>query len=113
MPLILTDKNFEKEIDGAEKPILVDFFSTWCEPCSVLAPILEKIENDFKGNFILAKANLDDNPLVAQKFQINQIPTVILFNKGKPVSGFIGLRPETVIKEWLEKIIKENNDKAS
>lgn len=112
MPLILTDGNFEKEINNADKPVLVDFFTVWCQPCSVLAPILEKIIEGFGGKLILAKANLDDNPLTAQKFGINQIPTVVLFSNGKPISGFIGVRPEEVIKEWLGNIIKES-EKAS
>ena len=113
MPLILTDENFEKEINNTDKPVLVDFFAVWCEPCSILAPILEKITEDFEGKFILAKANLDDNPLTAQKFGISQIPTVVFFSNGKSMSGFIGVRPEAVIKEWLENIMIKENEKAS
>jgi len=113
MPLILTDENFEKEINNTNKPVLVDFFAAWCEPCSILAPILEKITEDFEGKFILAKADLDDNPLTAQKFGISQIPIVVFFSGGKPISGFIGVRPEAVIKEWLESIMIKENEKAS
>ena len=112
MPIILTDENFEIEINNTNKPVLVDFFTAWCEPCSILAPILEKITEDFEGKFILAKANLDDNPLTAQKFGISQIPTVVFFSNGKPMSGFIGVRPEAVIKEWLENIMIKENEKA-
>ena len=104
---ILTDENFEKEINATDKPILVDFFATWCEPCSVLAPILEKVVKNFAKKIVLMKANLDNIPVTAQKFGIDQIPTIILFKNGKPIGGFVGLLPENSIREWLEKHTKE------
>lgn len=104
----LNDLNFEKEIQNAKLPVLVDFFAEWCNPCSVLSPILEKIEKDFEGKIILAKINLDSSPLVSQKFAIDQIPTVLFFKENKPVSGFVGLLPELAIKQWLENTLKDN-----
>lgn len=106
----LTDENFNKTIEDAEVLVMVDFFAEWCNPCSVLSPILEKVEEGFKERIIFAKVNIDKTPLTAQKFGIDQIPSVIIFKKGKPVSGFIGARPEPVIKEWLETMLKENNN---
>ncbi|MEK7080714.1 MAG: thioredoxin [Patescibacteria group bacterium] len=106
MSIILTDENFENEIKKSNKPVLVDFFATWCEPCSVLAPILEKVAEEFKDKVILLKANLDNIPLTAQKFGIDRIPTVTLFKGGKPAGGFVGLRTEADIKEWLKDEIK-------
>jgi len=108
MPIILTDENFEKEIQKTDKLALVDFYATWCEPCSLIAPVLEKLEKEFKGKIILLKANVDDIPLNAQKFQVDRIPMVALFKSGQPISAFTGFRPEPVIKEWLEKMIQEN-----
>lgn len=108
MAIILNDENFDKEISGRDKPVVVDFYTDWCGPCSVLGPVLEKVAGEFEGRFILAKANLDDLPLTAQKFGINQIPTVVLFINGQPVSGFIGARPEEIVKEWLEQALKED-----
>ncbi len=105
----LTDQNFEKEIQTVGKPLLVDFFAEWCAPCSVLGPILEKLENDFSGKFILTKINLDNIPLTAQKLGIDRIPTVVLFKNGKPKSGFVGLQSEEIIKEWLIKNLTEEN----
>jgi len=98
----LTDQNFENEIQAAEEPILVDFFATWCLPCSVLSPILDKLESEFKEKVIFAKINVDTTPKISQKYGINPIPTVILFKKGEPVGEFIGLKSESEIKEWLE-----------
>jgi len=98
----LTDENFEKEIQKAEKPVLVDFWAEWCMPCFILGPILEKVAEEYNDKFIFAKVNVDSAPLISQKYGIKQIPTVILFNKGKSVSGFIGVKPEPVIKKWIE-----------
>ncbi|MFA5359497.1 MAG: thioredoxin [Patescibacteria group bacterium] len=103
MPIILTDENFEKEIQITDKMALVDFYATWCEPCLMLAPILEKLEKEFKEKIVLLKANVDDNQINAGKFQVDRIPMVVLFKNGKPVSSFTGFMPEASIKEWLEK----------
>lgn len=104
--LIFTDENFEKEIQATEKPVLVDFFAVWCLPCSVLSPILEKLEGEFEGKVIFAKVNVDMAPQSSQKYGINPIPTVILFKKGEPVGEFTGLKPESEIREWLENQLK-------
>ena len=103
----LTDVNFDKEINSTNKIILVDFFATWCEPCSILAPILEKVAEHFKGKIILMKANIDNAPVTSQKFSVERIPTIILFKNGKQINGFTGLMPENSMKDWLENIIKE------
>ena len=102
MTIILTDENFDKEIAGTEKLVLVDFFATWCEPCSILAPVLDKVADDMKEKIILFKANVDDIPKTAGKLGIEKIPTVIMFKNGQPISGFVGLASETSIKEWIE-----------
>jgi thioredoxin 1 len=105
---ILKDENFEKEINTLDKLVLVDFFATWCGPCQVLGPILEKLSENFKDKIIFMKADLDDVPMTAQKFNVEKIPTVILFKNGKPVSTFVGLIPEESIKKWLENILDNN-----
>ena len=108
MDTITTDEKFEKEIKATDKLILVDFFATWCGPCQVLGPILEKLSEEFKGKIVFMKADVDNVPLASQKFGVEKIPTVVLLKEGKIVSGFVGLIPENKIKEWLENILKEN-----
>lgn len=109
MSIILTDENFEKEIQRTDKLALVDFYATWCEPCSMLAPILEKLEKEFEEKIVLLKANVDDNQLNAQKFQVDLIPMVALLKNGKLLDSFTGFRPEPVLREWIQKAIQENN----
>ncbi len=108
MPIILTDENFDKEVAGTDKFVLVDFFATWCEPCNMLAPILEEVADSLKDKIVLMKTNLDDAPKMADKFKVEKIPTVILFKNGQPISGFVGLMPAQSIEEWLEGIFKES-----
>jgi thioredoxin 1 len=103
--MILNDENFDKEIQRSKTPVLVDFFAEWCGPCSTLGPILEEVAKDYEGKIVLAKVNVDEAPLVSQKYQVAQIPTVILFKDGKPKNGFVGVRPEDVIKQWLDENI--------
>ena len=113
----ITDENFEKETNSTDKFVLVDFFATWCEPCSVLGPILEKVVKEFpaqggpasggKDKITLIKANVDDVPQNAQKFGVEKIPMVVLLKNGKLISSFVGVVPENTIKEWLENAIKQ------
>jgi thioredoxin 1 len=106
METYLTDENFEAEINNTDKLVLVDFYADWCEPCKILAPILEKVTDELNGKVILLKANLDSVPKTSGKFGVEKIPTVILFKNGQPISGFVGLAPEASIKIWLENVEK-------
>jgi thioredoxin len=108
MEKTITDENFQENINVPGKLAVVDFFATWCEPCSMLGPILEKVCGLFKEKIVLIKANVDQVPIAAQKFGVEKIPTVVLFKEGRPINGFVGLIPENSIKSWLENIIKDN-----
>ncbi len=109
MEIILTDENFDEKINSADKLVLADFFATWCEPCSILTPILDKVAEDLKEKIVLMKINIDDAPKTAGKFSVEKIPTVMLFKNGKPISGFVGLMPELSIKEWIENAMPDIN----
>ncbi len=99
--------NFEKEVINESKtiPVLVDFFASWCNPCKTISPILEKIEKEYKGKFILVKINVDKNKDLAEKYNILSIPNLKLFKNAKIVEELIGLVPESVIKKALNKHI--------
>ena len=101
--LILTDENFKKEIESASKPILVDFWSGNCMPCLMLAPLLEKLAEEYKDKAIFAKLNVDQSPITASQYEIDRIPIVLLFKESKLISGFMGVQPEEIIREWLDK----------
>jgi len=108
--MILTDKNFDEEIKKSEKAVLVDFFATWCEPCSILGPIIEKAVEKLSDKVVLAKCNVDELSETAQKFSIDRIPAVILFKGGKPIDSFIGVMTEKAIIEWAEKALGKSEN---
>jgi thioredoxin 1 len=103
----LTDQNFQEEMEKSDKPVLVDFYASWCGPCQVLGPILEKIAEEFKDKIVLAKVNVDEFPQTSSRFGIESIPNVFLFKNGKPVDGFLGLVPENTIKNWLKAALEK------
>ncbi|MGL4667549.1 MAG: thioredoxin [Saezia sp.] len=101
----VTMQTFEQEVllASIETPVLVDFWAPWCGPCKSLGPVLEKLEEEYGGRFILAKIDTEAQPQLAQAFGIRSIPTVILVKNGQPVDGFAGALPQGQVKEFLDK----------
>jgi len=101
----VTIANFETDVIEASKttPVLVDFWAPWCGPCKTLGPLLEKVEADYGGRFILAKIDSDQEQQLAGAFGIRSIPTCVLLMGGQPVDGFTGAIPEGQIKAFLDK----------
>jgi len=91
--------------ESHKRPVVVDFWADWCEPCKVLMPLLEKIANEYRGAFLLAKVNADLQPGIAQQLGVRNLPTVMVIQGGQPVDGFAGAQPESVIREILEKYL--------
>jgi thioredoxin 1 len=102
----LTDQNFEQEVLKSDVPVLVDFWAEWCMPCRMLTPTMEKIAGDYAGKVKVGKVDTDANRDTALKYNISNIPTVILFKSGEMSQRFVGLRPERDFKEALDSIQK-------
>ncbi|MBT6690257.1 thioredoxin [archaeon] len=104
MEINVTDINFQKEVikKSSETPVLVDFWASWCGPCMMLGPTLEKIAKEYDGKLIVAKAATDENADAASKFGVMSIPAVKLFKDGKVIDEFVGAQPEATIKQWLD-----------
>ena len=100
----VNEKEFSDRVIGRSKkiPVVVDFYADWCGPCHALGPVLEKVAKEYRGKFILAKANVDHCPKISEKYNVLSIPAVKLFKNGKVVSEFVGFQAESKIKEWLD-----------
>lgn len=100
-----TLETFQKDVLEASSkiPILVDFWAGWCQPCRILGPVLEKLEKEANGGWKLVKVNTDEEPEIAQHFQVRSIPAVKLFSGGKVLGEFVGALPEVEARKWLEK----------
>jgi len=98
----ITDSNFIETINS-HKVVLVDFWAEWCGPCKKISPILDEISSE--NNLWVANLNVDDNPIKTAEFSVSSIPTMILFENGKPVKTIIGAKPKHVIVEELSKWI--------
>ena len=90
----VSDATFESEVLKASKPVLVDFWATWCGPCRMVAPVVEEIARDYDGTLKVVKLDVDENGSTAAQFGVQSIPTLLLFKDGKAVQRIVGYRPK-------------------
>lgn len=97
-----TDANFEAEVLKSKEPVMVDFFATWCGPCKMMSPTVEKLAVAYKGKVKIGKLNVDDNNEISTKYGIQSIPTLIFFKGGQAVDQLIGFQSEEALKQKLD-----------
>lgn len=104
----ITDADFQDNVieQSRKIPVIVDFWASWCGPCMMLGPVLEKVAEDHEGKVVLVKVNVDEYQENARELGVSSIPDVRLFRDGKAVAGFVGAKSESAIMEWLEENIR-------
>lgn len=101
MALVLTNENFNEIING-DKPVLVDFWATWCGPCKMLAPTIEELSAELEGKVVVAKLDVDKAQDVAMKYGVMSIPTLVLFEKGEEVRRTVGFQPKARLLDFIK-----------
>ncbi|HEY5123604.1 MAG TPA: thioredoxin [Ignavibacteria bacterium] len=101
-PIQITDSNFEQEVEKSDIPVLIDFWAVWCGPCKMIAPIVEELAVEFEGKAKIGKVDVDNNPVIASKFGIRSIPTLLIFKGGKKVDEIVGAVPKPMILSKLK-----------
>jgi thioredoxin 1 len=93
----VTDATFRDDVLSSDKTVLVDFWAEWCGPCKMVAPVLDEIAGENKEKLTVAKLDIDRNPAAARDYQVMSIPTMIVFQNGKPVKQIVGAKPKAAL----------------
>ncbi|MGI6033977.1 MAG: thioredoxin [Coriobacteriales bacterium] len=96
----ITNANFQDEVLNSDKPVLVDFWAVWCGPCQMVSPLVEQL-SDEHPEIKFGKVNTDEQPALAQQFNISAIPTIMLFKGGKPVATQVGALPKDALEKFV------------
>jgi thioredoxin 1 len=105
MAQVLTDSNFAEIVEQGTLPVLVDFWATWCGPCRMLSPVVDKLAEKYEGKMNVVKCNVDESMDIPMKFGIRNIPTLLFFKNGELVDRLVGAVPQAEIEKKIEAII--------
>lgn len=99
--IVINKDNFEKEVLQSDKPVLVDFWASWCGPCRMFSPTIDAIAEEYPDEVKVGKLNVDDEGSIAAKYNVASIPTIILFKNGEPVKRSVGAIPKEAVVEMF------------
>jgi len=102
----INQNNFEKEVQNSSKPVIIDFWASWCGPCKMMAPVFEELSTEYEGTLKFAKLSTEEEPMLASQFGIQGIPTLAVFQNGKEVQRIVGFAPKEVMKQKIDEILE-------
>lgn len=105
MALTITMANFDEMVIKSSKPVLIDFWASWCGPCRTVAPTIDRLSKEFDGKAIVGKVNVDEEQALAEKFRIMSIPSIYIFKNGQVVERMVGARTAEELSMLLQKHI--------
>lgn len=105
-PIHVTDAAFEQSVLKSPLPVIVDFWAPWCGPCKMVAPILEKLAQEFAGKVVIAKVNTDENPQWAGQYGVQGIPTMLFVAHGKEIHRQVGALPERMLRQTVAQFLE-------
>ena len=100
--VVVTDAEFESTVLQSDKPVILDFWAEWCQPCKMLSPTVEEIAGEYKDTVKVGKLNVDDNPNTATKYGIRGIPTLLFFKGGQVIQQLVGVKSKSEIKKIID-----------
>ena len=102
MAVQFTEDSFETEVLKSDKIALVDFYADWCGPCKMMAPVIEELAEQYKGQAVIGKLNVDDEPFVSSRYRVLSIPTLMFFKDGKEVDRIVGATDKATVEEKIK-----------
>ena len=105
MALQITDASFDEVVLKSDKPVLVDFWATWCGPCRMLGPVIEELATEYEGRVVVGQVDVDNNQEFAAKYGVRNIPTVLVFKDGEVVGRQVGVAPKKTYTDALDSLL--------
>ena len=104
-PVMVTDATFTAEVERSPVPVLLDLWAPWCQPCRLMAPVLDELATELAGRVRVAKLNVDENPVTASRFGVRSIPLLLALKDGREVDRIVGVQPKSEIARRLERLL--------
>lgn len=104
-PIIANDQNFSRFIEKNDLPVVVDFWASWCGPCQQFAPVFSQVSHEMATQACFIKLDTENNQMIASRYQIRSIPTLMIFHHGKEIARLSGALPKTQFKQWLQQYL--------
>ena len=104
---ILTSENFDREVLNSDKPVVVDFWATWCGPCNMLAPTIEEVADEMQGKAHVFKVDIDESRDIAARYHISSVPTLMLFKNGKAIGSIVAPASKAAIEAFIRETLAQ------